>query len=474
MIKLQKPESFYDVFERRGPDAKTTHYCPGCGHGTVHKLIAEAVDDLGVQDRVVLCAPVGCSVFAYYYFDWGCVQAAHGRAPAVGTAVRRVLDDAIVMSYQGDGDLAGIGLGALVHAANRGERMAVFFVNNAIYGMTGGQMAPTTLVGQRTLTTPEGRHVIGEGHPLGMCEIVSALKAPVYVERVSLGDAGRVMKARKAIRKALQNQVERRGFSFVELLSPCPINWKMPPLEARKWLIENLEPAFPVRCFRDESADAEPAPPAPVRPDDEAILDLFRSEKGDDFAVPARSAPLEDQLVKIAGFGGQGVMSAGILLSNCVIAEGVHATWLPSYGPEMRGGTAYSSVVVSQEPIGSPVVQHPNVLIAMNGPSLDAFEDAVEPGGLIVVNSSLVQRRVKRSDVRAVHLPVSEIARDAGAIQAAAMVALGVYAAISGVFAIDTLRKVIPLSLKKKALVDVNLRALDAGIAAFRALPAGG
>lgn len=471
MIKLGKPKSFYDVFARKGAGHTATHYCPGCGHGTAHKLIAEAVDDLGLQDRVVFCAPVGCSVFAYYYFDWGNVQAAHGRAPAVGTGIRRSLDDAIVMSYQGDGDLAGIGMGAIMHAANRGERMAVFFVNNAIYGMTGGQMAPTTLVGQRTLTSPEGRSAIGEGHPLRMCEIIDALQAPVYIERVSLADPGRVLKARRAIRKALEIQRDRRGFAFVEILSPCPVNWKMSPLESRRWVIDQLEPAFPPGCLRDRGeAEAPPQPHAPPAPSDAEILALFKGDKEEGWSVPPRCEPLADQQLKIAGFGGQGVMSAGVLLANCVIAEGVNATWLPSYGPEMRGGTAYASVVVSQEEIGSPVVQHPNALIAMNGPSLDAFEDTVEPGGLILVNSSLIRRKVRRIDLRIIYFPATEIARDAGLVAAASLVALGVYAEANRVTAIDTIRKVVPLSIKRKNLVEVNLKALDAGLARWREL----
>jgi len=348
--------------------------------------------------------------------------------------------------------------------------MAVFFVNNATYGMTGGQMAPTSLIGQKTLTSPEGRSVANEGHPLNMAEMINTLKAPVYIERVSLGDPGRVMKARRAIRKAIENQVLRRGFSFVEILSPCPINWKMSPGEARRWLVEHLEPAFPVTCLRDVSESAPSAPAAPKTPSDAEILDLFRSEKGEDWAVPARRQPLADQYIKIAGFGGQGVMSAGVLLANCVIAEGLNATWLPSYGPEMRGGTAYSSVVVSQEPVGSPVVEHPNVLLAMNGPSLDAFEATVEPGGLILVNSSLIPRQVRRTDVRTIHLPVTEIAKEAGVIQAATLVALAVYALANRVVEVETIRKVIPLSIKKKNLVEVNLRALDAGLARYREL----
>ncbi|MBN1979926.1 MAG: hypothetical protein JW795_00225, partial [Chitinivibrionales bacterium] len=210
-IKLTKPRSFYTTFERLGAGQKNTTYCPGCGHGTIQKLIAEAIDELGIQDRTVFCSPVGCSVFSYYYYDTGNVQCSHGRAPAVATGIRRSLPEAIVISYQGDGDLAGIGTAEIIHAANRGENITVFFVNNAIYGMTGGQMAPTTLVGQKTLTTPYGRTQRNDGNPIGMAEVISALKTPVLVERVSIATPAKVMKTRKLIKQALLNQVEKKG-----------------------------------------------------------------------------------------------------------------------------------------------------------------------------------------------------------------------------------------------------------------------
>ncbi|TVQ26370.1 MAG: 2-ketoisovalerate ferredoxin oxidoreductase [Spirochaetaceae bacterium] len=467
MIKHKKPDAFYDTFERKGAGQQTTHYCPGCGHGTVHKMIAEAIDEFGVRDRTIFCSPVGCSVFAYYYFDTGNIQCAHGRAPAVATGMRRVHDDAVIISYQGDGDLAGIGTAEIIHAANRGENITVFFVNNAIYGMTGGQMAPTTLIGQQTLTTPTGRSAATDGNPIGMCELMSALSAPVYVERVSLGDGNRVLKARRAVRKALKNQIDGVGFSFVEILSPCPINWKLTPMDARKWLIENLEPAFPVKSFRDTgtpgavaTARAARDPSGPI-PDDEMVR-LLGSQS--EIETIDRVTGLPEQRVKVAGFGGQGVLSAGILLANCAISEGLHATWLPSYGPEMRGGTANASVIVSEESIGSPLVDEPTTLIALNGPSIDAFEGSVVPGGLIVANSSLIDREPARSDVRYCMIPASKIAQDIGFQGAANVVLLAAYAAIEGFPAIDILRRVIPHALKKKNLVDLNLQMVDAAV----------
>ncbi len=188
-----RPKAFYDRYERKEELKHLTHYCPGCGHGNVHKMLAKAIDDLGIQDRTVLISPVGCSVFGYYYFDVGNVQAAHGRAPAVATAVKRSRPESVVISYQGDGDLTAIGAAEILHAANRGESVTVIFVNNAVYSMTGGQFAPTTLIGQKSTTTPEGRSAANEGYPLHVCELLATLEAPVYLERVGLGDNRQIM-----------------------------------------------------------------------------------------------------------------------------------------------------------------------------------------------------------------------------------------------------------------------------------------
>ena len=468
ILKHEKPATFYDQFDRKGADQNpdVSHYCPGCGHGVVHNLIAEAIQDFGIQDRVILCSPVGCSVFAYYYFDVGNVQCAHGRAPAVATAIRRTRSDAIVISYQGDGDLAGIGLSHIMHAANRGENITVFFINNAIYGMTGGQMAPTTPLGLRTATSPEGRNARNDGYPLNMAEIISTLHAPVLVERVSLADPQKVLKARKAIREALQNQIEGKGFSFIEILSPCPVSWKMSPIEARKWLAETLEPLFPVRNFK-RVAPEDPLPDKPAHQvTDERILEVLGIDQSD--AAPEVARGIPDQHVKIAGFGGQGVISAGILLAHCALREGYETTWLPSYGPEMRGGTANSSVNISNAAIGSPIVSHPNVLIACNLPSLDAFETQTMRGGSILVDNSLVERRVARQDVRPFYIPAAEMANRIGIQAVMNVVMLAAYSALSGVISEETLRKTIPATLKKQSLLEANLKAIHEGLAYTR------
>ena len=235
-------KGLYDIFARKGGSAPTaTHYCPGCGHGILHKLIGEGLADLKLQDRTIFISPVGCGVFAYYYFDCGNVQVAHGRAPAVGTGLARMLDDAVVVSYQGDGDLCSIGLNETIHAANRGERMVIFFVNNAIYGMTGGQMAPTTLLGQKTTTSPYGRAACDSGFPIHACELLNQLPAPVYIERCSLADAQRIRKARKAVRRALEVQRDRKGFAFVEFLSPCPTSLHCSAVDAANFVTEQME-----------------------------------------------------------------------------------------------------------------------------------------------------------------------------------------------------------------------------------------
>lgn len=227
------------------------HYCPGCTHGIAHRLVAECIDELGIQDRTVGVCPVGCSVFAYKYWDIDMYEASHGRAPAVATGAKRVHPDNIVFAYQGDGDLASIGAAEIVHAAARGENITVIFINNAIYGMTGGQMAPTTLVGQKTTTSPFGRDASHCGYPIRVAEMLSTLEGASYIERVSLHDVPNILKAKKAFKKAFENQINKKGFSLVEVLSTCPTNWGFSPVESMKWLKENMIPYYPLGVFKE-------------------------------------------------------------------------------------------------------------------------------------------------------------------------------------------------------------------------------
>jgi 2-oxoglutarate ferredoxin oxidoreductase subunit beta len=240
---FQKPESLKN---------EPFRYCPGCGHSLIHRIIAECIDTLGIRDRVIGIAPVGCAVFAYDYFNFDMLEVAHGRPPAAATGLKRVLPDRIIFSYQGDGDLAAIGTAEIIHAANRGENISVFFVNNATYGMTGGQMAPTTLISQKTSTTPFGRKTGQEGYPLHVSELLATIEGASFIARTSLDSFKNVMLTKKTVEKAFRYQMEGKGFSLVEILAPCPVDWKRTPKDAMTWIREAMIPVFPVRTFRDK------------------------------------------------------------------------------------------------------------------------------------------------------------------------------------------------------------------------------
>ncbi|MBQ6236097.1 MAG: 2-oxoglutarate oxidoreductase [Clostridia bacterium] len=227
------------------------HYCPGCGHGIVHRLVAEVIDELGIQDKCAGVAPVGCAVFLYNYMNLDMYEAAHGRAPAVATGFKRVHPDKYIFTYQGDGDLASIGTAEIVHAAHRGEKITTIFINNAIYGMTGGQMAPTTLVGQKTTTSPLGRDPEHCGKPIRIAEMLSTIEGSAFIARCSLDSTPHINQTKAAIKKAFQAQIDRKGFSMVEILSPCPTNWGKAPVEAMEWLKDNMIPYYPLGTFKE-------------------------------------------------------------------------------------------------------------------------------------------------------------------------------------------------------------------------------
>ncbi|MBQ4121854.1 MAG: 2-oxoglutarate oxidoreductase [Clostridia bacterium] len=245
-VVFDKPKALSDV---------PFHYCPGCTHGIVHRLVAEVIDELGIEGNTVGIAPVGCSVFAYNYFECDMIEAPHGRAPAVATGVKRARPDTVVFTYQGDGDLAAIGTAETVHSATRGENITIIFINNAIYGMTGGQMAPTTLLGQVTTTSPYGRDAKIQGNPVHVCEMLSTLDGTAYAERVAVDSPKNVIAAKKAIKKAFQNQIDKKGFSIVEVLSTCPTNWGLAPTEALTWLRENMMPFYPLGVYKDKTKE---------------------------------------------------------------------------------------------------------------------------------------------------------------------------------------------------------------------------
>ncbi|MBO5648924.1 MAG: 2-oxoglutarate oxidoreductase [Clostridia bacterium] len=248
MIVFEKPKALTDA---------PLHYCPGCTHGIIHRLVAEAIDELGIIGKTVGVAPVGCSVMAYDYFACDMVEAAHGRAPAVATGLKRCMPENIIFTYQGDGDLASIGMAETVHAATRNENITIIFVNNAIYGMTGGQMAPTSLPGQVTQTSPYGRDVTTAGYPIRVSEMLSTLEGPEYIERVAVNNVKNVRAAKKAILKAFRNQVEGKGFSLIEVVSTCPTNWGMTPSKALEWVETNMIPYYPLGVYKDKTAIAE-------------------------------------------------------------------------------------------------------------------------------------------------------------------------------------------------------------------------
>ncbi len=455
--KIISSTGLYKTFPRKGGAAQTaTHYCPGCGHGVLTKLIGEALHDLDMQDQAVMISPVGCAVFAYYYFDCGNIQVAHGRAPAVATGVSRATDK-VVISYQGDGDLASIGLNETLQAANRGEKLAVFFVNNTVYGMTGGQMAPTTLVGEKTVTCPNGRDPLTQGYPIHMCELISNLKAPVFVERVALTDPAHIRKARAAIRKALQIQKEGRGYTFVEVLSACPTNLKLSTTDTNEWINNVMTQEFPLGNFRDNTE-------APVVKRDvsdfskEALDKLFGA--GDE-QHPAQE-PLPDVQVKIAGFGGQGVLSLGTMIAQAGLSVGRTVSWYPSYGPEQRGGTSNCSVTLATHDIGSPVIYNPDVLVAMNRPSLEKFKNDVKPGGVIIYDAVMGEVEMP-AGVRGIGVPAQQLADEGGNPKGANTVMFGLLAAL-GVTRLprQAFRNALANAFAKRPkLIPVNEQLLD-------------
>jgi 2-oxoisovalerate ferredoxin oxidoreductase beta subunit len=461
----------YDAFPRKGGSAPTaTHYCAGCGHGILHKLIGEAMADLGIQERCVVISPVGCAVFAYYYLDCGNIQAAHGRAPAVATGLSRAEDAAILISYQGDGDLASIGLNETVQAANRGEKMAVFFINNTVYGMTGGQMAPTTLIGEVTATTPTGRDPRDAGYPIHICELLDTLKAPVYIERVSLSDIEHVRKARRAVKKALEIQKDKKGYAFVEFLSPCPTILRLDAQGVKKFINEQMEKEFPLKKFRDNSADAAPISRPKSNYSKESLDQVFGCAEG--VCIEFVEDPeFQSKGVKIAGFGGQGVLSLGLALAQAAFGSGRFVSWYPDYGPEQRGGTSNCSIIISGEPIGSPVVDQQDVLVAFNRPSLDKFASSVKKGGLILYDSLSGQFQPPEG-VKAISVPATQIASEKGAAQAANTAMFGALMQAGNLgLPKEAYGNAFQVTFAKKPkLIPLNLEILEAGAHVVRVL----
>ena len=461
-----KAKSFYERYERKAELQHQTHFCPGCGHGNIHKMLAAAIDELGIQDRTVMIGPVGCGVFTYYYFDVGNVQAAHGRAPAVATAMRRSLPESIVIGYQGDGDLSAIGSAEILHAANRGENITIIFVNNAIYSMTGGQAAPTTLIGQKSTTTPNGRSSASEGYPLRICELLATLEAPAYIERVGLGDNKQLAQAARAIKRAVENQVRGLGFSLIEVLSPCPTIWKMSPVDSQRWVRDVMEKTFPLGVFCDRTKEriaAPPRDPAPALAELPLILGVAEDDLPDGHAVDLAPEQAIDLQVRIAGFGGQGVLLLGEVLAEAGLDSRLEVSWLPSYGPEMRSGTSNCHVRLSREAIDSPLVSAPNILVAMNEPSLRKFDKSVCTGGWIIYNGEEFPADCRREGVHVLAAPFTDLADKMGDKRAANMMMLGAVLEIAGVLPEDSVGEALRRLVKNSRWVDLDERAIARG-----------
>jgi 2-oxoisovalerate ferredoxin oxidoreductase beta subunit len=467
--------AFFKHFDRhahgKGLKGAATHYCPGCGHGLAHRFLSNAITELGIEDRTIAISPVGCAVFLYYYFDVGNTQAAHGRAPAVALGHKLANPESIVISYQGDGDLASIGLAEIMHAAQLGIPISVIFINNGIYGMTGGQMAPTTLPGQKSTTTPEGRGRM-EGLPLKVSEMIAALDGPIYVERVALFDQKNRKRAQKAITKGLRLQVENRGFSFVEVLSECPTHWGLSPVDSEAWVRDHFVPTYPLGVLKDQETEPWFGPPKPDF-SSETMLQTLQAQSDapprfcDGF--PEHLDP-SDVSLKLAGAGGDGAQTAALLLAKAAINEGFDSTHIPSYGPESRGGTSYADVHIAREEVLSPAAPEPRILAAFNAPSLIKFGPTVRENGIVIYDSSVISETPEfRPGVKVHPVPCSEIAQNLGQRIVKNVVALGALQAASGVLDEESLLTAIRFSLKDKcSLIELNEEAFRWGCKAVR------
>lgn len=469
--------AFFEHFDRhahgKGLKGGTTHYCPGCGHGLAQKYVAEALVELGVEERTVMISPVGCAVFLFYYFDTGNTQAAHGRAPAVALGHKLANPRSIVVSYQGDGDLASIGLAEIMHAAQLGIPISVIFINNAIYGMTGGQMAPTTLMGQWSSTTPEGRGAM-QGQPMHVSEVIARLDGASYVERCALFGQKERKRCKTAIKKAIQMQVEGRGFSFVEILAECPTHWGLTPQKSEEHVRDVLAKVFPLGIVKDEVREPwfDPAQPSFDPEKLLAAVDAQR-EPVQRFATkfPAHLDPL-DVSVKLAGSGGDGAQTAAMLVTRAAINEGFDSTHIPSYGPESRGGTSYADVHVAKDEVLSPGAPNPHVLIAFNAPSLDKFASSVRAGGLVIYDSSVISKPPTVGEgVRVYPVPCAAIAQKLGSVVVKNVVALGALQEAAKLLDEASFLGELDRSLKHKAeLIPMNEAAFREGMRAVRAL----
>jgi 2-oxoisovalerate ferredoxin oxidoreductase beta subunit len=463
-MSTKRTIGMFGTFDRSGVATRSSHYCAGCGHGILHKLITEALVEMGVQDRTIMISPIGCSVFGYYYWDVGNIGAAHGRAGSVATAVNRTIPGAVVLAYQGDGDLAAIGFNATVQAANRGERMATFMVNNCTYGMTGGQMSPTTLVGQRTLTSPLGRSSVTEGYPLRVAEIMNQLEAPIYIARCSVADTPRIMHAKKIVRRAIELQRDGKGYAYVEVLSPCPTVMGMTSPAAARFVSEEMEKVFPVGIFRDMSNELPP----PERSAPLSLSELFARYADRDFPPPRLDPGQIERRMIFGGAGGQGILLLGLSVIEAGAIANRFVTWYPTYGPEQRGGAVSCSLVIGGQPVGAPNIERPDILVCMTRPMLDRYLGTVKPGGTVFCDSLILTPDApSRSDVRMLHVPATELAASNGSNLSANIVMLAalLHSGVTGLPEAAIVQARDGALRRKPKLLDQNRRIFEAGLA---------
>lgn len=462
-FSLEKPNTFFDHFSRRQGNCESTHCCPGCGHGIVHKLLAAEIDDLGIRDRTILVSPNGCSIFMYDYFDLSAISAPHGRAPAVATAISRAHPNAITITYQGDGDLSSIGLNHIIHAANRGENMIVLCINNNNFGISGGQLSPTSLLGQKTATSPFGRSVLNDGLPLCVSEMIAQLEAPVLVARSSVSSPLHIRETKRLIHRGMQAQYAKKGFVFIEILSPCPENWHKSPVDACRWIEEEVVKIYPLGIFKDEIDSRAPMIRKRRDPDFKEILHILDLKPIEFFENRSLSLSGKDLRIKVAGSGKQGIFALGQAFADLAIRKGFEVSFLPSSSSNIREDHVHCSVVMSKDPIGSPVVDHPDVLIAMDPFSLARYGALVPETGSIFYDRSKMETMPEGIKARSFPINATDLAVHSGNIQTVKTVFLAYVSRILQIFSHNELHDYIEKQYGNTTICYQNRDAVNAG-----------
>lgn len=475
-ITLAPPDPESPVLDLLRRDRIPHIWCPGCGIGTTVNCFTRALVASKINlEKTAIVSGIGCTGRVAGYINLDSFHTTHGRAIPFATGMKLANPDLTVCVYSGDGDLFSIGGNHFVHAARRNMDLKIFCVNNFTYGMTGGQLAPTTLIGQPTSTSPYGRTAF-MGQPMRMAETIAQLDGPIYVERVALFDNKQRLKAEKAIKKALQLQVENKGFAFVEVLAECPTHLKMTPEESEKWVKEKMLPIFPLGVKKDvPGRDWSPELVHP-RFDAQELLKVVdaHGEGAPRFMTGfPRQVFGSDVAMKLAGSGGDGAQTAAMLLCRAAINEGFDATHIPSYGPESRGGTSYADVHMAEDEVLSPAAPHPHVLVAFNAPSLAKFGPMVAPGGVIVYDSSVIHELPRLEEgVRAHGVPFTTIAKDLGKLVVKNIVALGALQAATGLLHGESILAAVREALHEKcALIPLNEQAFAWGVKAVKEEP---